>query len=154
MLALGLLMAASPFVLGKLSARILRRFKRLQAIAYAVEDVRQFNTLELLITILIWICVAAMLGCITAAMNLPLSLEQLFFLVAVQLGMQLFPIQGFANSGNHEGGWVAALIAIGYSTDVALKISLASHAIILLFVLFLGVVAFFMRFLRNRRQVS
>lgn len=142
---LGILMIFSPILMRKLSSRVLVHFKRLNNIAKAVADASTFSKAEILLSIAVWVASAAMLWCITAALHLSLSVDALLFLVAVQLVMQLFPIQGFANSGNHEGGWMAAMMVIGYPADVALKFALASHAVILVFVLFLGFMALVLR---------
>lgn len=141
----GGLMVSSPIVLRKIASRILVHFKRMSGIAEAVAEYSGFNTTEILLSMTIWIATATMLWCITAAMHLAMSVDELLFLVAIQLVMQLFPIQGFANSGNHESGWIAAMMLIGYPADVSLKFALASHAIVLVFVLFLGLMASVLR---------
>lgn len=145
MSALGLLMVFSPIILSKLSSRVLVHFKRMSGIAKAVAEHSAFNKTEIILSAAIWIASATMLWCITAAMHLAMSIDELLFLVAIQLVMQLFPIQGFANSGNHESGWIAAMMLIGYPANVSLKFALASHAIVLLFVLFLGFMALVLR---------
>ena len=143
---LGVLMVSSPMVLKKISNRILVHFKSMSGIAVAVADYSAFNKAEILFSIAIWIASATMLWCITAAMQLAMSIDELLFLVAIQLVMQLFPIQGFANSGNHESGWIAAMVLIGYPADISLQLALASHAIVLVFVLFLGFMALVLRY--------
>ncbi len=147
MSVLGLIMVFTPMVLHKLSGRILVRFKRISKIAKTVAEYSTFNKTEIILSISIWVASATMLWCITAAMHLKLSIDEILFLVAIQLVMQLFPIQGFANSGNHESGWIAAMMLIGYPADVSLKFALASHAIVFAFVLFLGIMAFVLRYL-------
>jgi hypothetical protein len=59
--------------------------------------------------------------------------------------LQLIPVQGFANAGNHEGGWIAALAILGVPVSEGLEFALTSHAIILLYVLLLGLFAFTVR---------
>lgn len=145
MAVLGLLMVSSPVVLGNLSGRFLVHFKRIASMAKAVADYSTFNKTEILLSAAIWIASATMLWSIAAAMHLSMSMDELLFLVAIQLVMQLFPIQGFANSGNHESGWMAAMMIIGYPADISLQFALASHAIVLVFVLFLGLVALILR---------
>lgn len=147
MAVLGLLMVSSPMVLGKLSGRYLVNFKRISGMAKAVAESSAFDKTEIMLSVTIWIASAAMLWSIAAAMHLSLSLDELLFLVAIQLVMQLFPIQGFANSGNHESGWIAAMMMIGYPADISLQFALASHAIVLVFVLFLGFMALVLRYL-------
>jgi len=147
MAVLGLLMVSSPMVLGKLSGRYLVNFKRISGMAKAVAESSAFDKTEIMLSVTIWIASAAMLWSIAAAMHLSLSLDELLFLVAIQLVMQLFPIQGFANSGNHESGWIGAMMIIGYPADISLQFALASHAIVLVFVLFLGFMALVLRYL-------
>jgi hypothetical protein len=146
MALLGLLMTSLPFLLGHLSGRAMNHFKRMNRIAKAVAEYSTFDKTEIFLSASIWIASAAMLWCITAAIHLSLSIDELLFLVAVQLVMQLFPIQGLANSGNHESGWIAAMMVIGYPADISLQFALASHAIVLVFVLFLGLMALALRF--------
>lgn len=145
MASLGLLMVSSPIVLGKLSGRFLSHFKRISGMAKAVAESSTFDKTEIMLSVTIWIASATMLWSIAAAMHLSMSMDELFFLVAIQLVMQLFPIQGFANSGNHESGWMAAMMMIGYPADISLQFALASHAIVLVFVLFLGFLALILR---------
>jgi len=145
MAVLGFLMVSSPFVLGSISGRFLVHFKRISGLAKAVAGYSTFNKTEILLSASIWVASATMLWSIAAAMHLSMSVDELLFLVAIQLVMQLFPIQGFANSGNHESGWIAAMMMIGYPADISLQFALASHAIVLVFVLFLGFMALILR---------
>jgi len=145
MAVLGFLMVSSPFVLGNISGRFLVHFKRISGLARAVAQYTTFNKTEILLSVTIWVASATMLWSIAAAMHLSMSVDELLFLVAIQLVMQLFPIQGFANSGNHESGWIAAMMMIGYPADISLQFALASHAIVLVFVLFLGFMALILR---------
>ena len=115
--------------------------------ANAVAEYSTFNKTEILLSVTIWIASAATLWSIAAAMHLSLSMDELLFLVAIQLVMQLFPVQGFANSGNHESGWIAAMMLMGFPADISLQFALASHAIVLVFVLFLGFMALVLRYL-------
>jgi uncharacterized membrane protein (DUF106 family) len=55
------------------------------------------------------------------------------------------PIQGFANSGNHETGWTGALLLMGYAAEPALNFALTSHAIILIYALLIGLIALILR---------
>ena len=145
MAVLGFLMVSSPFVLSNISGRFLVHFNRISGFARAVAGYSTFNKTEIFLSVTIWMASATMLWSIAAAMHLSMSADELLFLVAIQLVMQLFPIQGFANSGNHESGWIAAMMMIGYPADISLQFALASHAIVLVFVLFLGLMALILR---------
>jgi hypothetical protein len=98
-----------------------------------------------LLTCAIWLSIALGIWCIAAAIRLPIAAVDIVLLIALQLVMQFIPIQGFANSGNHEGGWVAALVLMGFPTGEALKFALSSHAVILIYVLIVGLIAVALR---------
>jgi hypothetical protein len=100
-----------------------------------------FTFPEILISAAIWTAVASCFFCAARAIGLPLSLMQVWLLITIQLPMQLIPVQGIANAGNHEGGWVAGLMLLGFPAAAALEFALLSHAIVLLYVLALGPVA-------------
>ena len=97
-----------------------------------------FTFPEILISACIWTAVASCFFCAARSIGLPLSLMQVWLLIAIQLPMQLIPVQGIANAGNHEGGWVAGLMLLGVPVAAALEFALLSHAIVLLYVLALG----------------
>ena len=138
-------MVCSPIVLSRISGRFLVHFKRIGGLARALAQTSTFDKTEMMLSVTIWIASATMLWSIAAAMHLSMSMDEMLFLVAIQLVMQLFLIQGFANSGNHESGWIAAMMMIGYPADISLQFALASHAIVLFFVLFLGFMALILR---------
>jgi hypothetical protein len=60
----------------------------------------------------------------------------------IMIPMTLLPLQGFANLGTHEIGWVAAFRLFGYSANASLNIAISSHIIMLLFVLTLGLLGY------------
>jgi hypothetical protein len=142
----GLLMILSPFLLHKLLNLSILPFERIQRLARHFARTSKMSLQEILLTFGIWGSIAACTGCIAAAMQLPISSADIVFLIALQLAMQLMPVQGFANSGNHESGWVAALMLMGCPGDLALKFAITSHAIILAYVVFLGLIALMLRF--------
>jgi hypothetical protein len=100
---------------------------------------------ELVISFGIWAAVGACFYCTTRSINLPLGFSGIWLLITIQLPLQLIPLQGIANAGNHEGGWVTALALLGVPTTEALNYALLSHALLLLYVLSLGPVALFLR---------
>ena len=145
MLLTGLLMILSPFLLHNLLNLSILPFERIQRLARFFARTRKMSLQEILLTFGIWGSIAACTGCIAAAMQLPISSADIVFLIALQLAMQLMPVQGFANTGNHESGWVAALMLMGCPGDLALKFALTSHAVILIYVLLLGLIALILR---------
>lgn len=100
---------------------------------------------EVCISLGVWACVGACFFCTARAIGLPLGIMQAWLLVTIQLPLQLVPLQGVANAGNHEGGWIAALALLGVPADQALHFALLSHALIMIYVLTLGPVALLVR---------
>ena len=66
-------------------------------------------------------------------------------MVSIQLPLQILPVQGIAQAGNHEGGWVAGLALLGIPPAEGLNFALTSHALILVNILALGPVALLAR---------
>jgi hypothetical protein len=145
MFSLGLLMILTPFFLQQISR--LSYFPSVKLFRVVKNFVRtgKMSLREVMLTFAIWASIAACTACIAASMQLPITPVEVVFLIAIQLAMQLMPIQGFANSGNHESGWVSALMLMGCPGDLALKFAFTSHAIILIYVLFLGLIALVVR---------
>ena len=141
----GILMILSPILLKKFFSLSLLPFEKFQRVARALAQTSKMNFLEIMLTFGIWTSIALGTWCIAAAIQLPIAFRDIVFLIALQLVMQLMPIQGFANSGNHESGWVGALVLMGIPADMALKFALTSHAIILVYVLIIGLIALILR---------
>lgn len=95
---------------------------------------------EFYLTLLIWTSLFLSQFCMIRSIGLDLSVSEVLFILTIQFPMQLIPIQGFANSGNHEGGWVAALVLMGFSASDAMAKALASHCVLIVYVLGLGLV--------------
>lgn len=144
MLIFGILMISLPALLVKISGP-LARLKKMRGLATAIADYSVFNITEIFLTLGIWFFSAVTLWCVTAALNIGMSADQLLFLVAIQLIVQISPIQGVANSGNHESGWVAAMVLLGYPANTGLTFALASHCIIIVYVFLLGIIALILR---------
>jgi len=142
----GVLMMLSPLILKILFGLSILPFDIVRRAAKKLSQTSSMSLQEITLTIGIWLSIALGLWCVTVSIQLPLPLMDVFFLIALQLAMQLMPVQGFANSGNHESGWVGALILMGHPADAALKFALTSHAIILVYVLFLGLIALALRY--------
>ena len=67
------------------------------------------------------------------SIGLNLTIAEVTFISVIQFPLQLLPLQGFANSGNHEGGWVASLVFMGFETQQAMNYALISHGVIILY---------------------
>mgnify|MGYP003564577472 CR=1 FL=1 len=142
----GILMVLTPFLIQRLFDRSFLPFEKLQRVVKNLTKANKMNFREIMLTWGIWLSIALSIWCITAAMQLHLSIVDIVLLIALQLVMQFIPVQGFANSGNHESGWVAALVLVGHPLDIAVKFALTSHAILLLYVLLLGLIALILRY--------
>jgi len=64
------------------------------------------------------------------AVGLELGFGDVWLLLALQLPLQLLPVQGLANTGSHELSWVTGLAVLGVPADDGLRFALASHALI------------------------
>lgn len=145
MFLLGLLMILTPFLLKQFFKLSFLPFKKIMLIVRKFTESGKMNLKEIILTFGIWASIAACTACIAAAIQLPISPADIVLLIAVQLSMQLMPVQGFANSGNHEGGWVAALMMMGCSGNSALKFAFTSHAIMLVYVIVIGLITLIIR---------
>jgi len=96
---------------------------------------------ETLIGLTIWFWTGCTIYCVIRSLDIPLSFYDVWLLVAIQLPLQLLPVQGLANSGNHEAGWVVALGLFGISSTESLPLALASHVIFIFYAILLGVFA-------------
>lgn len=65
---------------------------------------------------------------------------QIVVVSIIMVPVTLFPIQGFANLGAHELGWVTAFTLFGYPYLDALNIAVSSHIVYVFFVLSLGLI--------------
>lgn len=108
-----------------------------------------FSVKEFLVSLGIWACVGACFFCTAQAIGLPLGFIEVWLLITVQLPLQLIPLQGVANAGNHEGGWIAGLALLGMPTDQGLHFALLSHALLMAYVLTLGPSALILRSFRK-----
>lgn len=107
------------------------------------QTVYRFSGLEVLESLGVWAAVGMCFYCVVKAVGLKMGIGDVWLLITIQLPLQVIPVQGFANAGNHESGWVAGLLILGVSASEALKFALASHAILLSYVLVIGFFAFF-----------
>jgi UDP-2-acetamido-3-amino-2,3-dideoxy-glucuronate N-acetyltransferase len=122
-----------------------RMFRKLAALG----RVSGLQWKEIGLSLGIWLAISGGLYCAARAIHLPIGLGGVLFLVTVQLPLQLLPIQGIANAGNHEGGWVAALSILGIPGEAALRFALASHALLLVYVLAISPVLLLVRISRS-----
>lgn len=92
----------------------------------------------LLLTMGIWLCVYTNFYLIVLSMGYRMSYFEIIVVSIIMVPLTLLPIQGIANLGTHEVGWVGALALFGQPQETSLAIAVGSHAILLVFVLLLG----------------
>ena len=141
LLFVGIIMCFAPFIMGK----ILERLKQFDGLCgQLIRQLRNSETIGIKVLLQstgIWVSLAACFYCIATAIGLTLQVSSVWLLIVIQMPLQLIPLQGIANSGNHEGGWIAGLKLIGLPTSAAIKFAIISHAILLLYVLLIGPIA-------------
>lgn len=96
---------------------------------------------EIIVSLLVWFWTGCTIFCVIQSLSIPLDFMDVWFLAAIQLPLQLFPLQGLANAGNHEVGWLAALSLLGITPAEGLPLSMASHVILICYVAVLGSIA-------------
>ena len=145
-MGVGIAMMISPLVISWLLSSGSRKSSlALRNIILKIETVSAIKRQEVVQSLGIWLAIGGCLFCAARAVGLSLGLGDAFFLISVQLPFQLIPIQGFANAGNHEGGWIAALTILGIPASSGLVFALASHALMFVYVVSLWVVSLFVR---------
>ena len=122
----------------KLSSPVLIKYVR-------IFETVSINWQEVVLSMGIWAAIGECIFCAARAVGLALGSGDVVFLISVQLPLQLIPVQGFANAGNHEGGWIAALAILGIPASDSLTFALASHALVLVYVMSLGAIALIAR---------
>jgi SAM-dependent methyltransferase len=90
--------------------------------------------------VLIWLAVYLNFYLIAGSLGYWLEFGHVVVLSLLMVPLTLLPLQGVANLGSHEVGWVATLTLFGYSSDEALVLAAGSHVVLLAFVLILGAV--------------
>jgi uncharacterized membrane protein YbhN (UPF0104 family) len=129
-----LLLRAAPRVAKFLPGRLARPLEALGRIG----RIRRAEWSESLV---IWGLNGASLYATARAVSLPLTFPQVWLITTIQLPLQLVPLQGVANAGNHEAGWVAGLALLGVGRAEALAYALATHALLAGYILCLAPVA-------------
>ena len=118
-------------------ARLTRAWRNLLKGLQLIDQRGQYWRL-LLLTTGIWLCVYTNFYLIVLSMGYRLSYFEIIVVSIIMVPLTLLPIQGIANLGTHEAGWVGALALFGESQETSLAIAVGSHTILLVFVLLLG----------------
>lgn len=138
--ASSIILAVSFFVfqyLGKLTQPLVFRFLKITG---DCSEFLKLDLLEFMITGCVWVSIVFSQFCMIRSLGLDLMVPEVIFISTIQFPLQMLPLQGFANSGNHEGGWVAALMLMGFNADAALDYALASHGVLIVYVALIGLV--------------
>jgi uncharacterized protein (TIRG00374 family) len=123
--------------------KFIQILNRLRAGMYVVEQRKLYIPL-FLSTILIWFLICLNFYSIVIALGNQINFIQAVVICVFMIPTTLLPVQGFANVGTHEIGWVAAFALFNYPESVAISIAIGSHGILLIFVLILGLTGFIM----------
>jgi uncharacterized membrane protein YbhN (UPF0104 family) len=143
--AIGGALAIAPFLLRRLLAGNWFQSQRFGRLLRPFALAGKFRVIDCLLSLGIWTAVASVFFCVVRAINLPIGFSGVLLVITIQLPLQVIPVQGVANTGNHEGGWIAALSLLGIPFSRSAEFAVTSHVIILFYVLVLGVVTLFVR---------
>jgi len=135
---IGILMVAAPALLSNILMRFSPAGGRIGRFANRMGKVGVLHRVEIAESIGIWCTLGACIFCLARAMGLALNGGEVILLIGIQMPLQFIPVQGLANTGNHEGGWVAGLTLLGLTAPAALQWALLSHAIFLIYVMAIG----------------
>jgi uncharacterized protein (TIRG00374 family) len=131
---------------GKLLSRLWNLFSIMLDYIRLINLQRKYRSLTI-ITLIIWLSVFTNFYLIILSMGYQLKFLQILVISFIMVPASLLPFQGFANIGIHELGWVAAFGLFGYARDISIVVAVGSHAILLTFVIFLGLSGTIMNFL-------
>jgi hypothetical protein len=129
LLGAGLLLALAPWIvrrIGPLARRLPRAILTLDQLA---------------LSLALWGLSGGAVWAAARATGIVLDFPGVWLLLAFQLPFQFLPVQGVANAGSHELSWVAGLATLGIPAADSLRFALASHALILGYVLTLAPLA-------------
>jgi len=115
-----------------------------------ISNFSSINYKEILNSLGIWAALGACFYCTARAVGLCIGMWDIWLLISIQLPLQLIPVQGFANTGNHEGGWVAGLALLGIPSSIGIEFALTSHALLFCYILMLALIAFISHNLHGR----
>jgi hypothetical protein len=137
----GVAMILAPTIIRNLASKGQQtRFPLVRKLSGFV-DLEPLNMREWLTSLFIWFAVAGVFFCTARAIGIAINFKQIWLLITLQLPLQFLPVQGIANTGNHEGGWVAGLMLLGFSATQSVEFALLSHLVLFSYVLALGPVA-------------
>lgn len=122
---------------GQIKHRLLRAWCKLEEGLRIIDRRGQYGLLGLL-SVAIWVCIYSNFYLIVLAIGFEPSFFEMIVVSIILVPLTLLPIQGMANLGTHEAGWVAAYAMFGYPVATALTIAVTTHIVLFVFVLVLG----------------
>ena len=152
-LMLSILLLLSPYLFRKLTKIIPEKIKNwADKHKINIRGTFHYNKTEWVLSLGVWVAIAMCLYCVVRSLNMPLTISDTMCLVAIQLPLQLIPVQGIANTGNHEASWLAGLALFGISSTQSLSFALSSHVLLSVYVIVLGLFASILIFLVPRKK--
>ena len=106
----------------------------------------------MVLTVTIWLCVQLNFFFIVVGLGYSVSFFQIIVVSIIMVPLTILPLQGYANLGSHEAGWVAALSLFNIPQDHSLNIAVNSHIVLLSFVLMLGFLGFLIHKWKSNRN--
>jgi len=152
--------AAVGFVLkpfrrvGKLQRFIGRIERFADDIALALRQHMHLSTLfEITVSSLgVWVCATTAYWLIFYSLGVPLTLLQMFFVIAFPALALIVPVQGVAHVGTFEAPVIAGMLAVGVKGHIALAASLSGHIILLSLALLSGLIGLVVMALCSRNK--
>lgn len=95
-------------------------------------------SVSVLFSLFVWMAVFSNVYFLMKSIGMDASYGQTVIILLVMIPISLLPMQGIANSGGHELAWVGVLVYLGNTQQQALVWAVASHALLLVFVLIIG----------------
>ena len=89
---------------------------------------------------------------ILTSLGLNLDIYTIFFITSITILIAIIPIQTIAGFGLHEISWTYLLVLFGIPKALAFSVSLISHIIIIIPILFLGIISWLYMLLRNNHK--
>jgi hypothetical protein len=91
-------------------------------------------------TLLTWSFVYTNFYLIVLSLGFQFSYFQMIVVSVLMIPLTLLPVQGFANLGSHEVGWVLAFSIFNQPMSTSLTLAVSSHIVMLFFALLIGLV--------------
>lgn len=144
-----------------------RRIQRLQHLIQKVEHLaldivvalRDHMNKKTLIKIIlmslgVWISATVSYWLIFVSLGVPLTLLQMFFVIAFPALALIVPVQGIAHVGTFEAPVIAGFLAVGIDKQIALASSVSGHVVIFALAIVSGLVGLGIVGLKKRMIIS